>query len=106
MTVLLLPVEGGEPVKALELPELSNSGISWTVDGHAVTYESSPNGVHNIWAMPLDGGKSYQLTKFKSNPVATGQSSIIFYALSRDGKRVALTRSNLNTSFVLITNFK
>lgn len=93
-------------MKALELPEVLYSAISWTPDGRAVTYESSPDGVHNIWAMPIDGGKPFELTHFKSNPGGTGQSSISFYALARDGKRIAVTRNNMISSFVLISGFK
>lgn len=104
--ILLLPIEGGEPVKVFELPELSGGAISWTHDGHAIIFINSLEGIDNIWAMPLDAGKPVRLTNFKSNAGATGQSGISFYALSRDGKRFAITRSNLITSLVLISDFK
>jgi serine/threonine protein kinase/Tol biopolymer transport system component len=101
--VYLLPIEGGDPVKVLELPPASGSLLSWTADSRAVTYLSSPEGVANVWAMPLDGGKPVQLTHFTAG---SGATNMDYYALSRDGKRLAVTRTNSTNSLVLLTGFK
>ena len=101
--VSLLPIEGGQPTKVLELPPASGGMLSWTSDGRAVTYVSSPDGVSNIWTVPLDGSPPKQLTHFSPGPDA---HNINFYAFARDGKRLAITRSRVTNSLVLITDFK
>jgi Tol biopolymer transport system component len=101
--VFLLPIEGGEPMKVLELPPSSGGLLSWTADGRAITYSISSGSVDNIWALPLDGGKPVQLTNFNAS---SGARDISFYALARDGKRLAITRYNVTNSLVLISDFK
>jgi len=101
--VFLLPIEGGEPAKVLELPPASGGMLSWTADSHAITYVSSPDGVTNIWALPIDGGPPKQLTNFTAS---SGARNFDFYAFSRDRKRLAVTRTNVTSSLVLITDFK
>jgi serine/threonine protein kinase/dipeptidyl aminopeptidase/acylaminoacyl peptidase len=101
--IFILPVEGGEPTKVLELPGQSDFvNFGWTADGRAITYPSVSNGADNIGMLPLDGGRPAQLTHFKG----TGMDNFDRYALSRDGKQLAVTRVTTNVSLVLITDFK
>jgi hypothetical protein len=70
--------------------------ISWTIDGKALTYIDTKDGVSNIWAQPLDGGPKKQLTHFKSD--------LIFkYAWSHDGK-LALARGAKTSDVMLIVD--
>src|SRR5205085_6494990 len=63
--VFILPIEGGDPVKVLELPdEIDFYNFGWTADGRAITNIRYITGTPNIWALPLDGGKPVQLTHF------------------------------------------
>jgi hypothetical protein len=68
--------------------------INWTIDGKALTYIDTKDGVSNIWAQPVDGGQKKQLTHFKSD--------LIFkYAWSHDGK-LALARGSKTSEVMLI----
>jgi Tol biopolymer transport system component len=103
--VVLLPIEGGEPTRVIELPAKSSSPIKWTADGRALTIVSFPDDVDNIWKLPLEGGQPTPLSGFKSESV--GNSFINFYALSPDGKQFAVTRAFYpQPDVILINNFK
>lgn len=91
-------VSGGPPTGLLELAERS-SLVKWTPDGRAIAYIVTDKEVSNIWAQPLDGGPSKQLTNFQSE-------RIFNFAWSRDGRQLALSRGVANRDVVLITGFK
>jgi Tol biopolymer transport system component len=63
----ILPFEGGEFVKTLDLPPSAVSGLAWTPDGSAITYLDNGSGTTNIVSQPLDGGPVKPLTNFKSD---------------------------------------
>lgn len=94
---------GGPSIKEFDLPlfwETIGCGfygqqIRWTADGKELSYVEIKDDVANIWAQPLDGGPKRQLTKFSSG-------LIFFYALSRDGKKFALSRGSKISDVVLI----
>src|SRR5262249_60763943 len=62
--VAIIPFAGGDPVKVLDLPRPSFSALGgvWTLDGRALTYLNTINGVSNIWSLPLDRGPREPLT--------------------------------------------
>ncbi len=97
--IAVAPFEGGEPIKTFDIPALPNPSLRWTPDNRHVAYVVTQNGVSNIVAQPLDGGKPKQLTDFK-------QERIFSFDYSRDGKQLALSRGTINNDVVLISNFK
>jgi Tol biopolymer transport system component len=102
--VFILPIEGGDPVKVLELTgEQDFFNFGWTADGRAITNIRDTTGTPNIWALPIDGGKPVQLTHFNGS---TSDALWDRYALSRDGKLLAVTRKTVSVSYVLVTDFK
>ena len=64
-----------------------------------VSPQGNTGGVSNIWSLPLDGGKPVQLTDFK-----TDQN--FWYAFSRDGKQLALSRGTETSDAILIRDFR
>jgi Tol biopolymer transport system component len=100
--VFIVPVAGGEPTKVLELPEGTAPPVGWTTDGGALTFLKSTDGTHNIWILPLDGSRPQPLTHF-NDPSPNNVGS---FALSRDGKLLAVFRFTQHTNLVLITDFK
>ena len=97
-TLAILPSEGGEPIKTLPFTgPITN--LRWTVDGRALVYGVTKNGVTNLWAQPIDGSAPKQLTNFASERIFT-------FDFSRDGKQVALSRGTATSDVVLISNFK
>jgi Tol biopolymer transport system component len=66
----------------------------WTPDGHGIAYYTIFSG-GNLWVQPLDGSAPHQLTHFTDN------RSIVDFAWSRDGKRLAIARATATNDIVL-----
>ena len=97
--VVIQDVDGGNKTT------LSSEGIVhrpwWAPDGHALIVEKRTGAGTNLFYQPLDGGKLIQLTHFDAEPLG-----IAAFALSPDGKQVAITRSRVNDSdLVMFSNF-
>src|SRR2546423_984759 len=67
-------------------------------DGRAIYYLDGRAGISNIWAQPVDGSASRQVTNFKTG-------SVIAYDWSRTGT-LACARGIETTGVVLIRDFK
>jgi eukaryotic-like serine/threonine-protein kinase len=89
----VIPISGGEPVKTFELPL---SIIRWAPDGKSLTYFDTRDGVSNLWAQPLEGGKPKRLTGFDAE-------RITIFDWSQDGSQIALLRvSDINDLALVI----
>ncbi len=97
--VAVATLEGGPPLKTFDVTAPVEGRLRWTPDGRAVAYIEMKNGVSNIVAQPLDGGKLAQLTDFKAD-------RIFSFAYSRDGKQLALSRGTVSNDVVLIKDFR
>ncbi len=99
--IAILPLEGGAPIKTFDLPSSFQfaAGLRWSPDGRAVTYVNDTGLAANIVSQPMDGGPTRQLTKFKSDRIAT-------FGWSRDGKRLFLGRGPTIDDVVLIKDFR
>jgi len=98
----IIPFDGGSPVKAIDLQSsirISRGGLQWTADGRAICFVASRTGLPNLWAQPIEGGPAKQLTNFKSDYISR-------YALSRDGKQIAVSRGSDTKDIVLIKDFR
>ena len=97
--LLILPFEGGSPVKTFDLAPSSRGVPDWTPDGKAITFYDSRTGTVNLWSQPLDGGPVKQLTEFKPDELwARGTS--------RDGKFIAFARGTVTSDVILISDFQ
>jgi Tol biopolymer transport system component len=97
-------LDGGALTQEIDLPSTYDwSELGWTPDGRALTYVHSNTGTaQNLYVQPLAGGAPFQLTHFDSEP-----SRVAAYAWSRDGKKLAITRSRYNdTDVVLFSGFR
>jgi eukaryotic-like serine/threonine-protein kinase len=95
----IFPAAGGEPIKLIDVQSANlYAGLAWTPDGKSVIYYSIQNGVGNLWKQPIDGGAPQQITNFTSD-------LIYYFALSPDGKRLALSRGHATLDIVLIKEF-
>jgi serine/threonine protein kinase/Tol biopolymer transport system component len=97
-------VDGGPPVREIELPPTYNwEKLGWSPDGRALTYVHNTSGnTQNLYMQPLAGGAPVQLTHFDSE-----LGVIPAYAWSRDGKKLAITRARYNDSdVVMFSGFK
>ncbi len=95
----LISVDGGEPVKILDLPRVLRSRVFyWSSDGRSMLYSDSRERVDNIWSQPLEGGDPRQLTRFK-------EDRIFRFGISADG-HFALGRGTDTSDAVMLTNFR
>ena len=95
----LIPFDGGEPVKTLELPRsVQPLAFGWLPDGRSVAYVDNISGILNVWSKPVDGGAPKQLTDFKSEFINS-------FAVARDGK-IAAYRVSATRDIVLIKGFR
>jgi Tol biopolymer transport system component len=98
--LVVIPAVGGRPIK-----EYSVSGeihtMRWSPDGRALQYTMAifASGTANIWEQSLAGGKPKQLTTFASGRIYDFNWSV-------DGKRLLMTRGDLNGDVVLLTGFR
>jgi len=97
--IVIIPFEGGEPLRIIDLPVGAVAGLQWTADGRALAYGVNKGGITNIWRQPLDGGAPKQLTDFRSG-------KIFSYDWSRDGKQLALARGSDTSDVVMISDFR
>ena len=100
--LVLIPFDGGPPVKRIAVPGFAvpgRGGFQWTPDGRAVCFAGVRDNIFNIWALPLDGSPPRQLTNFKSEFIRN-------YAFSRDGRRLAVSRGLEINDIVLIKDFR
>lgn len=97
-----IPLEGGQPTKVYGVPLSANihhQVLQWMPDGRAIAFIDNRSGVRNIWGVPLGGGQPTPLTHFTSD-------GVFYFAWSRDGKQLALSRGNETTDAVLISEEK
>ena len=95
----MIPYEGGEPVKTIDLPRtVPPIAFAWMADGQSIAYLDGGSGILNVWSQPLDGSAPKQLTNFKSDFVNS-------FAVSRDG-RIAAYRFSATRDIVLIKGFR
>jgi serine/threonine protein kinase/Tol biopolymer transport system component len=89
---------GIRPLESDAAPVLLEIGfpIYFMPDGKNVTFVDPANPT-NVFAMQLDGGKRRPITTFTSD-------TTFYFALSPDGKRIALSRGTISTDVVLMTH--
>ena len=89
-------VDGGVPINELEAAA-GAANLAWTPDDRALSYFRLFGNASNLYMQPLTGGPPVQLTYFDSEP-----ASVTAHAWSRDGKKLAITRSKLNDTDVVM----
>ncbi len=97
--LIILPFEGGEPIKTFEVTATAAGSPKWTRDGKGVTYYDSRNGMANLWLQPLDGGPAKPVTGFTTE-------FVVARSPSPDGKLIALTRGTVTSDVILISGFR
>jgi Tol biopolymer transport system component len=96
---VLVSAEGTEPRRELNSMPSTTSLIlaRGTRDGSALLYVRTERGVSNLWLQPLDGSAPRQLTSFASEEIHS-------FALSHDGRTLAVSRGEATTDLVMITS--
>jgi Tol biopolymer transport system component len=94
----IVSMENGQLLKIFDIKGYAVRPLRWSPDGKAVTYIDTIEGVSNIWAQPVDGGKPRQLTNFKSE-------QIYYFDWSPKG-RLVVARGTAASDVVRIRDFK
>ncbi len=100
--VAIFPIEGGKPLKILDLPLVINVKsrvFRWTPDGKALVYTDTRKRNHNLWSQTIDNNPPKQLTFFESGQISR-------FDVARDGKGFALSRGNDSSDVVMMSDFR
>jgi Tol biopolymer transport system component len=97
----VIPVDGSSPARVLEVPGWTflQAPLRWSPDGKGLQSLVTRDGATNIWEQPLSGGEPKQVTQFASGMITD-------FDWSPDLKQLLLTRGELNSDVVLISNFR
>jgi Tol biopolymer transport system component len=81
------------------MPPAADAVVRWTPDGRGVAYIDAAT-QSNLWVQPLDGTSPRQFTHFAD------RRTIADFAWSRDGKRLAISRSMVTNDIVLFKGLR
>ena len=98
LKLAIIPANGGPPLKIITAPGGAQLA-RLSPDGKSLQYVLTENGASNLWEQSLLGGKRRQLTNFPN-----GQ--IFDFHWSLDGKRLLLSRGEVNSDVVLLSNLR
>jgi Tol biopolymer transport system component len=100
--MVILSDSGGPPIKKIALPEFATSfpgGFQWAPDGRSIYFIAYKNFVGNLWAQPIDDSAPQPLTSFASDIMQN-------YAISPNGRQLAVSRGHETSDIVLIKDFR
>ena len=89
---------GGPLTKVIDVPN-NIEGPRWSPDGRSLQYLWEKNGATNLWEQPLAGGPPHQLTKFTAG-------KIFDFNWSTDGRQLLLSRGEVTSDVVLLSNLR
>lgn len=96
----LYSIDGGKPIKILDLPNVVRSNIiRWAADGRSLIYIDDSSGADNLWRQPLEGGPPTQLTKYNSQ-------EIMYFDVSKDEDEILLARGEEFFEVIKISGFR
>jgi Tol biopolymer transport system component len=97
--ILLLPIEGGDPVKRIEFPGpfFSGTRIKWTPDGKALVYAVAQGGSAAIFTQSLAGGAPEETASFD-------EDELFDFSYSTDRRLLAVVRGGWQHDVVLISD--
>jgi len=97
--ILILSVEGGQPLKRIEFPGAFFTGtrIKWTPDGKTLLYAAVLDGPAAIFRQSLSGGPPEETASFDEDELSD-------FGYSVDGHFLAVTRGGWQHDIVLISD--
>ncbi len=97
--IAIMAFEGGPPTKRFDIPHGELTAFRWAADGRSLLYSKSEGGVSNLWSQPIAGGTPKQITHFNNEEIDD-------FDLSRDGKRIVMSRGTPKQDVVLIRDLR
>src|SRR5271157_1179207 len=97
--VAIMAFEGGPSTKRFDIPELNLTWFQWAADSRSLLYVKNEGPASNLWSQPIAGGTPKQITHFNSEVIDS-------FDLSRDGKRIVMSRGTIKQDVVLIRDLR
>ena len=97
--VAIMAFEGGPPTKRFDIPEVNLMWFQWAADSRSLLYVKNEGPASNLWSQPIAGGTPKQITHFNSEVINS-------FDLSRDGKRIVMSRGTIKQDVVLIRDLR
>ncbi|HET9528727.1 MAG TPA: winged helix-turn-helix domain-containing protein [Blastocatellia bacterium] len=100
LSLLVLPYEGGQPLKRIEFAGGGFRGfrLQWSADGKALIYGVERNGMTALIKQPLNGSPPEEIMSFD-------EDELFDFGYSYDGQSLAVTRGGWQHDVVLIRDF-
>jgi TolB protein len=100
-SLLILSLEGGKPIKTIDLTEWKPSGfrMQWSPDGKSLIYAIERRGEKAIIKQALDGGSAQEILRLD-------EEALFDFGYSLDGQQVAVTRGRWQHDIVMINDLK
>jgi Tol biopolymer transport system component len=92
---VVIPAEGGRPVRTFNINPEQGIPVEWTPDGNGLLWIKIINGVFNVWRTNLDFDEAIQLTRFDNGMIDSAH-------MSHDGKNLAVMRFSTTSNVALI----
>jgi serine/threonine protein kinase len=92
-----IPISGGSAKRLFETPKNMSSGIAIRPNSSEFSYTITTDGVSNIVTRPINGGAQQQFTRFD-------EKFITSYAWTPDGKSVVVTRGDIRSDVIILTD--
>ena len=101
MKLAVISIDTGLNVKTFDAPPgvYREACLRWSPNGKALQYLLTQGDVTNIWEQPLAGGSPRQITDFTSG-------RIFDFNWSQDGKRLFMSRGEVSSDVVLLSNLR
>jgi eukaryotic-like serine/threonine-protein kinase len=97
--VAIMAFEGGLATKHFDISSSILTWFRWGTDGRSLLYTKNEGGVDNIWSQPIAGGTPKQITHFNSELISS-------FDLSRDGKRLVMSRGTIKQDVLVIRDLR
>jgi dipeptidyl aminopeptidase/acylaminoacyl peptidase len=94
--IAILSLDTGTVQKRFDIPGVP---VQWSTDGHSILHIKTDAGVSNLWGQPIKQGPAIQITHFNNE-------MIFDFLLSRDGKRLLMSRGRDSRDVVLIRDVR
>jgi DNA-binding winged helix-turn-helix (wHTH) protein/Tol biopolymer transport system component len=101
LKLAVISIIGGRIHKTFDSPPgvYREACLRWSPDGKALQYLLTKGDVTNIWEQPLAGGSPKLITNFTSG-------RIFDFNWSQDGKQLLLSRGEISSDVVLLSNLR
>jgi Tol biopolymer transport system component/DNA-binding winged helix-turn-helix (wHTH) protein len=94
--IVIIPAEGGAPIKVMPVPKNFGLLMQWTPEGDAIAYQE--NTMAGLWKLPIDGTPPSQLIELRGD-------RLHYFRYSHDGRRLVYASGPTLMDVILVTKF-